>query len=366
MTMRHVRTRPTTLTTTLLALTLSVLAWPAAAQAASSVSLRSEVEVSAAQVTLADVARLRGDYASELGDVVVAEFSEGQAELSIAMADIRRRLDAREVHWGLLVCRGARNVTVRKVEPRDDERQGRPAEANPINIVAADDDEATTGGNVRERLHRWIAEQVGGGDEVEVKLTFDDADAPLLNAPLRGQRLEFEPLTTHPVGRVPITVRRYTGDELAGTDRLRVDVEIRRPVVVARRSLARGQVITEDHLETRTVTLTSLRKKPLTDPASAVGQQSEGLLRAGAVMYVDDVAAPVLVRRGQTVTVRAMSGGVVLRMVGRAMDDGERGAVVELRNERTRETFEARVTGPQEAVLNLDEDATIAQQEVGR
>ncbi|MEX0742713.1 MAG: flagellar basal body P-ring formation chaperone FlgA, partial [Phycisphaeraceae bacterium] len=243
----------------------------------------------------------------------------------------------------------------------------RPApEANPATAITADDPYATAGRTLRHRLHQWITQQVDFGDDVSVTIEFEESDGPLLDAPLGVQRLEFEPLSSHPIGRVPVTVRRYDGDALAATDRLRVQVIIKQPAVIASRSLTRGQVITASDLKVEQITLTSSRKTPLRAVDSAVGKQSVGLIREGAVVYVDDVEAPLLVKRGQAVTVRAVSGGIVLRTVGRAMEDGQQGEMILLRNERTRERFYVHVTGPQEAVMNLDEPDTLAAQENGQ
>ena len=69
---------------------------------------------------------------------------------------------------------------------------------------------------------------------------------------------------------------------------------------------------------------------------------------AGSVIDRETVRAPLLVRRGDVVTVYARSGSVRVRTTARARDDASAGEVVSVESLADRSTYLARVSGIRE------------------
>ena len=67
----------------------------------------------------------------------------------------------------------------------------------------------------------------------------------------------------------------------------------------------------------------------------------------GAAFTARGVEAMPLVKTGQLVTVTLTRGGLQLTTVARALEAGTMGQCIKLKNESTKDNFEATVTGPQ-------------------
>ncbi len=336
----------------------------AAGALADSITLRDgDIEPAARVVTLADVADLDGDWAQAWADLVVAPMPTERLELTVQMDDVRRTLDGQKVHWGKLSLRGRRSLTVTRraaaaepVEPVTPQPQPQ-AEATPTTVTANPVGEiditapaaTTLRDHVRQLIERTHA--VGGDD---LRITYLQDDSPAWSLTDAGCRFELEPMDRDLLGRVPIVARRWQGETLLGSERVSVDVSIRRVVVTANHALQRNQTITAEDVTVESRWMADGRVRSFDSVEPIVGQVAAHSIRGGQAIGADDVRPELLVRRGQQVTVRAISGGLVVKTVARAQEDGGLGELieVEVRNsDKTRERFHAKITGNRQAVM---------------
>jgi flagella basal body P-ring formation protein FlgA len=82
---------------------------------------------------------------------------------------------------------------------------------------------------------------------------------------------------------------------------------------------------------------------PITKPEEAVGQTSRRMLRAGDILRTSQLAAPVLVKRGDPVAMVARRDGIEVSTSGEALDAGSRGAVIRVRNGASGQVVRMRV-----------------------
>ncbi len=319
------------------------------------IRLRERAVVSIGQVMLADVAELDPGTLA-LGGVVVASLQDKQTQVTVTLADVRRALDERGVHWGRVSLTGFRACAIARdgVEPvavapvadgGDD--------AQPLANVEGEID-ARRANTLEEIVIDRIA-ALAGVPRDELVVTFGEGDRKLLSASIVGARFEIEPLSGTGLGLVPVTIRRYRL-QTGVTETLRVKAEAahRTLAVVLKQGVSRGQTFAPGDVEVREVTITSPHGRPLTDVDDVIGQTAAALLREGAVVYPEHLRSPVMVKRGQLVTVRALAGGLVVRTICRATEDGTLGDLVQVRNERSKQVLVVRVTGVQEAAVELD------------
>ncbi len=338
------------------------------------ITLRDAAESPDAAVTLGEVAILEGERAQALADVEVAAFAQTQPTLTVTMREIRRILTERKVHWGKVTCRGARRITVRRdgaavrhdtaedlpqttAPNRGDaaaviDAEPRTALANPVASLDDGRSPIVRGTTLRDRLIQWLGQAIGASDE-DLKITCRNPDDPNWQLSELDGRFEFEPVTGELIGRVAFVVRQYGHDRRVNTVRLTVDVERRITIVTAAADLRRGQTVAPGDVRVQQIWQTGARRQPVSDPTQVIGQSVSRNIRAGDGIARNDVRSPIVVRRGQLVTVRCVSGSLVLRSVLRAMEEGAVGDLVKVKNEKTRQTLGARVTGPQEAVIIL-------------
>lgn len=101
-----------------------------------------------------------------------------------------------------------------------------------------------------------------------------------------------------------------------------VDVIVTRKVLIARRALPRGHLLTAADLSADERDVSRMVSGYISDPRELEGQRLKQQLIAGRVITPAMLVADHIVRRGQTVTLTAAGGGVNISMSGKALMDG--------------------------------------------
>jgi flagella basal body P-ring formation protein FlgA len=115
-------------------------------------------------------------------------------------------------------------------------------------------------------------------------------------------------------------------------------------VAVAAAPVAANQPLTEEQVTVERRDVSNLAD-PISKPADAVGQTSRRMLRAGDILRTSQLAAPLLVKRGDQVLMLARRDGIEVSTSGEALDAGSRGAAVRVRNGASGQVLRMRVTG---------------------
>ena len=119
-----------------------------------------------------------------------------------------------------------------------------------------------------------------------------------------------------------------------------VTVNFYQEVVVTDRPLQRGAVITENDLRIERKNLSFRADSYFTDMEEVVGRELVHSLQMGHVLSERNLKLPVVIRRGQQVTLLAKSDTYEVRMSGEAMMDGVAGQRIKVRNSRSRRVIE--------------------------
>ena len=117
-------------------------------------------------------------------------------------------------------------------------------------------------------------------------------------------------------------------------------------IVVPAHDIARGDVIAETDLTTVLVDGSSLMSGVITSVNALTGMQTRRMLHAGESLRAEDVRHPVVVAKGQTVTMVFTAPGVELTAMGRAMNEGGVGDTVTVQNPASYRMITATVSGP--------------------
>jgi flagella basal body P-ring formation protein FlgA len=121
-----------------------------------------------------------------------------------------------------------------------------------------------------------------------------------------------------------------------------VQVETEGQVVVARRTLLPGTLLTESDLTVAERRIPGLADCCATDPAPLLGQRVRRPIAADAPVPMDSLEAAPLVRRGEMVTVIAGAPGFEVRASGVAMADARQGDAVRIRHSTSLRIIQAR------------------------
>lgn len=113
---------------------------------------------------------------------------------------------------------------------------------------------------------------------------------------------------------------------------LRADVSAAMRLPVLRSALPRGTLLGANDVEMVKRRITAREVDFIMDPKLAVGMELKRSLPAGSPLRYGQVSLPRLVARGQTVTLVAGTGGLEVRMQGKAMGNGAEGDHLQVTN----------------------------------
>jgi len=185
----------------------------------------------------------------------------------------------------------------------------------------------------------------------------DSITAAALSAVPGGQgEASVDPALRMPACPQPLQAHQATAGtvEVACPDGWRLYVPVRQrrsqTVVVLARGVAAGETVPAEALATEQRDAARIAGAALSDPAQAAGRIARRTLPAGTVLAPGDLAAPRLVRRGDTVALVSRAGGVEVRVAGRALGDAGADERVVVENLSTRKVVQGRV-GPGGEVL---------------
>jgi flagella basal body P-ring formation protein FlgA len=123
--------------------------------------------------------------------------------------------------------------------------------------------------------------------------------------------------------------------------------------VVPIRDIAQGQIIKVSDVAIDHRPKSSFTPTTLTTIEQAQGLSTKHALRAGQVIRQADVAKPELVGRGETVTIVFQVPGILLTILGKAVEPGALGDVISVVNAQSKHTIQATVIGPGRVSVNV-------------
>jgi flagellar basal body P-ring formation protein FlgA len=217
---------------------------------------------------------------------------------------------------------------------------------------ASDFDQATVirasryidGDAIAHRLLDAMAPAVGAGD-AEVRLdnpalrllvpaeANDDVAVDGLNLDKRSGR--FTAFLSAPPDAADPQRLRVSG-------RLVVDVT----VAVPNRAVAMNEILTAKDIERIKLPRERLALDTITDPSELIGKSAVHVLRADQPLRAGDVQEPVLVHKGDLVTIELRTPNMELSAQGKALEDGAAGASIRVTNTRSNRAIDVTVTGP--------------------
>jgi flagella basal body P-ring formation protein FlgA len=126
---------------------------------------------------------------------------------------------------------------------------------------------------------------------------------------------------------------------------VRGDLNAKAPVVVATSDIPRGTLLSADDIRVVTKDLNKLRD-PCYEPQQLLGQKVKRSLRKGAPIEKSMVDFPPLVKRGEIITVAAISGGLKVTATGIAKSNGQEGDTIRVKNSGSGKEILCKVIGP--------------------
>lgn len=304
-------------------LTVLLLLIPATADAASrdieDATLRYDIMVQDNVIRLSDI--LEGSPRAE--KINVARAPRPGATVALNPTAILRIAARYRIRWNAPA--GLKRIIVRRSSNIVDAAILMDEVEMALSDIAPDDDLDIQFNGRSAEIH------VGLNDEPTVKVESIDYDR-------RSGR--FTALVSAPAGDPGAERRRVTG-------RAWRMVEV--PVLSER--VRAGTEIEPQHVSWRRVRADRVRRQTISDIGELIGMAPKRSIAINRPVRHSDLRTPVMVSKGDTVTMVFRRGGMTLTASGRAVEDGARNKMIRVINERSRLTVEARVEGPGRVVV---------------
>ncbi|HEY9163028.1 MAG TPA: flagellar basal body P-ring formation chaperone FlgA [Magnetovibrio sp.] len=133
-------------------------------------------------------------------------------------------------------------------------------------------------------------------------------------------------------------------------------VERMAQVPVLANRVMRGEVIKASDIQWQTLAEGRLPRTAITEVDLVVGMAAKRTLQAGKPIAIADIRRPLLVNKGESVTMYLTTPSMRLTAKGRALEHGSEGDTIRISNSQTNTVVDAIVTGPGQARVETSVD----------
>ncbi|MCG9759423.1 MULTISPECIES: flagellar basal body P-ring formation chaperone FlgA [Pseudoalteromonas] len=147
-----------------------------------------------------------------------------------------------------------------------------------------------------------------------------------------------------------VTVQVRCSDTLSWTQYVHVRIDHLFPILVSATMLEKGRVIQNEDVKIEYQPKRFRRVSYIEDKSILIGSRSKRNIREGQAFTQAHIC---MVCKGDTVTIVAKSGGLVIKTQGEAQQDGNRGELINVKNSRSGKTLRARVIEVETVEVNL-------------
>jgi len=298
--------------------------------------LRERATMSGPMIRLGDVADISAGTASMLKGLVTTPLLPTPApgtQQFVSRSQIRDLLVSRGIDVGNLRVRGAMVVEI---------GHRRPAGSLDVDSIGTTEAETMTFTEtdtaVEDAIERYLIDHTSH-DQWQVEVELRDKQS-LQVAGWAGEFTVEGPHYPRP-GRKNFVIRSRNGKE---SFRVQASIVQVHSLLFARRGISRGDLVRAADVEVRQHE-GSAPNLAIRDLAQVVGMEAKRTITEDSILTEGQVSAPLMVKRGETVTVSARTGGVTVRTMVVAQQDGAMGELVQVESVKDKKRFAASVSG---------------------
>jgi flagella basal body P-ring formation protein FlgA len=196
-----------------------------------------------------------------------------------------------------------------------------------------------------EALLKYLQQQAAADQSWNVQIDLNDSQARLCAD--TGAAISLSG------GKAPWTGTQHfevTMKSARGSTRFELDARVTAPSarVVTTHAIIKGTVLRAGDVELQRDGVDESDAAAFSSVEEVLGRETTRAVPSGKVLTQDSLRAPLLVHRGDVVTVYVHSAGIRIRTTGRARDDGSQDELVAVESLLDRSTYFARVNGVRE------------------
>jgi flagellar basal body P-ring formation protein FlgA len=202
---------------------------------------------------------------------------------------------------------------------------------------------------LRKKVEQYLLNQFQSPENERLEIKMGFWDRRLLIAACQ-QDIAFKLQDTAAPGG-SLTVNCRCPDSPGWSVNLSAQVDIYKPVAVAKENIPRGSLITANVLAYETRNISQLGEQSFTDITPAMGKAAKRLITKGDVIRPSLLDQPRQVTRGEMVSITATTGSIRVVMQGTALSDGKLGQRIRVKNSQSERIISAKVVGPAEVEI---------------
>lgn len=199
---------------------------------------------------------------------------------------------------------------------------------------------------LRQSARHFLETQLSSRAQASAEIALGRLDSRLRLSPCDTPLQPFLPAGAKLQGRLSVGIR--CSDTTPWTVYLSADIKVFADVMVAARPLSRGETLASGDTVPLRMEVSKLNSGYYLRDDELAGKILRRAIPAGQALTPRVLREPLLVHRGDDVTIIATTAGLQVRMKGKALEDGTRGARVSVRNTRSKRIVEGTAVKPGE------------------
>ena len=164
---------------------------------------------------------------------------------------------------------------------------------------------------------------------------------------LSVEYLSYEPTTNRFIASLAAPARDPEALRFRVAGKLHELMEI--PVLD--RNLTRGQLIRPEHIESFSIRESKISRDTILTEEEIIGMATKRVIRAGIPIRTSQVMRPLLVKRGDLVTIKLTTPFMRLTTQGKSLVSGSHGETIQVKNIQSKQVVEAKIIGKNEVVV---------------
>ena len=188
-----------------------------------------------------------------------------------------------------------------------------------------------------------------GSPDQRIEVTVGYID-PRLNVPDCSEALKLS-LNGNRQGKVNVRVQCLGSAPWAKF--VPAEVNLYSEVLVASENSPRGTILESHHFQIREIDISRLRRSPLLEADHAIGMELKRSLTSGSPLTVEAMQRPKVIRRGDAVQLVVETRTLRVRQQGEALQDGEVGKLINVRNNSSKMIVQAVVVAAGKVKVQL-------------
>ena len=304
---------------------------------AAEIRLRTEARPEGSVVRLADVAEVFADDLQQGESLSAMDLCPAPAPGTrqfLRVREIQDALTRRGINLVVHRFSGASQVIV--LGPKNSSK------ALPRRLSKSSVDQAEQA--VADAVARFLAEQGIADESCKIDVALDENQTRLIAAAKSPLGCEGAPIAS--AGAQQFTISLET---VQGPTSFVVTCQVTMPpgVVVATRAVSRGAIVRPADVQVQRIKSGSQRDDAFRTLDDVVGKEAVRGIAVGQVLDPQYVRKPLMVRKGEVVTLVARAEGLQVRTTARAREDGGQGDLINVELLRDRKSLLARVAREQ-------------------